>query len=78
MKDEKLVKILDEIKSVAQYVKAEHNGKITRLSNKDFNIWIITHLMQYESRLSKVEAHQKLMMWIIGISIAALGLYVRL
>ena len=78
MKGDRLDNILDEIKDVALAVKREHNGKVTRLSNKDMNLWIVTKFMDYEGRLAKVETRQKMLMWFVGISIAALSIYAKI
>lgn len=78
MNKDRLDKILDEIKEVATAIKKDHNGKVVRLSNKDMNLWIVTKFIDYEGRLSTLETRQKMLMWFVAVSIAALGLYINI
>ena len=69
---------IDEIKQLAIEFKAQNGNSSLRIPNKDFNLWIVKHLLEQASRIDKVETRQKMIMWFFPIAIALIGLGVIL
>lgn len=65
---------IDEIKQLAIEFKAQNGNSSLRISNKDFNLWIVKHLLEQSSRIDRVETKQKMLMWFFPIAVALIGL----
>ena len=63
-----------EVKQLAIDFKAQNGNSSLRISNKDFNLWIIQKLLEQDGRIGSVEVRQKMIMWFVPISIALIGL----
>lgn len=51
--------ILNEVRSIAEAFKKRNGNSSLRISNKDFNLWIINELINQRGRIIKVETRQK-------------------
>lgn len=51
--------ILNEVRGIAEAFKKRNGNSSLRISNKDFNLWIINELINQRGRIIKVETRQK-------------------
>lgn len=57
----KLDKIIEDVKKLSNEFKSKSGNKKIKLSNKDFNLWIVNKLMEQDGRISKLEGKQSLL-----------------
>jgi len=59
---ERLEAAVDEIKNLAKEFKNRNGNSSLRISNKDFNLWLVKKMLDNDKRLTVVETRQKLFM----------------
>jgi hypothetical protein len=74
--EDRLEKLESEVKKVIQLSKEfnKRNGnKKIRITKEQFNLWVIDKMMDQDVRIAKLEAKQKMLIWIIGLSVPTIG-----
>ena len=74
--EDRLEKLESEVKKVIQLSKEfnKRNGnKKIKITKEEFNLWVIDKMMDQDVRIAKLEAKQKMLIWIIGLSVPAIG-----
>lgn len=51
--------ILKEIKQLSDDFKSRNGNAALKITNKDFNLWIVKKLLEQDGRINKLEAVQK-------------------
>lgn len=57
---DRLEKAIEEVKKVSKEFKNKNGNKYIKITNKDFNLWIVKTLMEDKARISKLEGKQSL------------------
>ena len=66
---EKLENAVREIKELGILYKNKNGNASLRVSNKDFNLWMVKELIAQRGRISALEARQKLILAAFGSSV---------
>lgn len=70
---DKLKEVVKEVKKLAGDFKKRNGNAFIKIPNKDFNLWLINKLTEQDGKIKVLEAKQKMLIWIIGISVPAIG-----
>lgn len=70
---DKLEEVVKEVKKLAVDFKKRNGNAFIKIPNKDFNLWLINKLTEQDGKIKVLEAKQKMLIWIIGISVPAIG-----
>jgi hypothetical protein len=74
MEEKDVLDMLRKILNFRKEVREKGNSDYDRISNKDILLHILVKLDRMEERVSKTEAKQKILMWVIPVLVALIGL----
>lgn len=78
MNDKEVQRLFSEIKQLKKELREKGNGDYSKLNSKDILFYFLTRMEKIDTRLTRVEAIQKIFMWLIPIMVTATGVLCHL
>ncbi|MFX1588579.1 MAG: hypothetical protein ACFFC1_10515 [Promethearchaeota archaeon] len=71
---EKLEEVVKkEIRALASEFRKRNGNAFIKIPNKDFNLWLVSKMLEEDGRITKNDTRIRMLMWLIGIGIPAMG-----
>lgn len=66
---------VNEIKEFAKEFRSQNGNSSLRVSNKDFNLWLVKEIMALRLDVGIMKTKTKLLMWFFAVCIALIAFF---